>query len=1755
MTALDKLLLHLVALLIFCSAGAVDRIKVSEQISPSLLPIEFHADFGIDNENRKIPVADALQVMEVERAGEDPGLVVYACNGDLARELPAAFHFSRPDDFQVLGQLPIIGTLTGYSVYADQETLESAIIAACYRNDSAFAVRIRPSLGYPDYRFLASGKDNSGDDIWEGLTHVCLVSDYDLDGRTEAFLHVGPGYDMTPRVLICLELETMRVEWSLPVAALLWRGMMFAVPDSTDPGIIFSTYNPCNGAEDSEFFDCFTYLARVNGRGQVVYKSVLSFEHGSSGLWPTQADSEFYVFHSLPFLAPEEVTDSTESRYQFSIVDTYGRVQRTIDLPDRMAIAWNTDYDGDGALELYTLSLGGIVRIYDSAFKLLAESNRTGCSNYLGSLFVPGEDQPALAFNTAQGLELFSHRLKRLAQYEKTVDYLQPVSYDSRGRVEAVIGAHQNASYILSIRAKGWGELLGAYLWVYRDFLLLLLAILLVVTLVLSYLRARTLRLLRESEQRMRILAEGSPAAIFMVSGNSFIYANRETQRLLGYDSEEKILSRNYWDSVHPEDREMVRQRGQDRQAGKEVPARYEFRIVTPSGETRWVDYQGDTVMINGKRTVLASAVNITDRKRAEQLLAESESRYRTLVESAGEAIFMVDRDGIFVLVNEVAASHLHQAVEECVGKSMWDLFPKEVADRQMAAIRRVFDTEQPLDSDRPIGVPGIDRHYRTSLRIVKPLDGRAKFVLGIAKDISDLVNAKRSLEEERDFANSLIKTSNGMIFCLDRDMKITEFNDECVRVTGYSREEALGKKWPELCMRSEDRHPGLNDFASWVRAHPSDSYESTILTKSGEERTILWSNSTVFTADGSDFTAIAIGVDITEREKAEQALREWNLFTHALIDESPLGISVRSRTGRLLSANHAWQRIWAVSDDLLAEYKARNPRELRFNDRDAYLGAYLPEVERVYRSGGQLHISELELSNHRSGEIRWVSQYFYAITDEAGDVDRVVIVTEDITERKRAELEIIEQARALRESEEQFRLLAETAPVGIAIAQGSKVLYANPETLRLGGIDQAEVESGKLDFFAPMDADQRDAVRARFEALTRGDTSLGDLEVRVISRNGEEAWILLRGVPIEYHGQPAVLGIGLDITSRKQAELEIAEKARALAESERQFRSLAEAAPVGIVINQDDRTVYANPESLRIFGLTKEQLEAVHFAEPFAAEFRNKVAELGLAQQRGEETERDFEVRLISQTGDERWALMRGEHIEYRGKPAMLGIGIDITAQKRAAVALRDSEAKYRRIVENLFDAIVVWDTTGRISYVTPSFERILGYASEEVIGRSVLELLPESQIDVYQERLHQLISGQAIHRLELEVFRSNGDKAIIQTHTVPLFENGFVVGMQSTWRDVTRQREAENALKDSEEKFRLIAQASHDMIFLTDLDARIFYASPSVTRLGLFDADQLAGRNVRELIAPEEIPKLEATLRSLLAGRTVEGIRYNYYRMDGSVGLIEINSSPLREGSKLIGAVGIGRDITERQQAEAWLEQARQQRYQHIRQIAGGLAHEVYNSLYPVTASLHKLKERLAGKSSEEDERNERLLELSDKAVGRALALTELVNIYARLDRPSKGNLTQIVPVIMEVFEQNRPRLEKLGVEISLDLQQGLQVDCHREQIYSIFNNLLINSVDALKDRPERKISVEVRTDRAGKQVIFSDTGRGIPPEILSRIFDPFFTTKPRTGTGMGLAIVQRILEICGGRIEVKSSVDIGTTFVIFFDEAGTM
>lgn len=318
---------------------------------------------------------------------------------------------------------------------------------------------------------------------------------------------------------------------------------------------------------------------------------------------------------------------------------------------------------------------------------------------------------------------------------------------------------------------------------------------------------------------------------------------------------------------------------------------------------------------------------------------------------------------------------------------------------------------------------------------------------------------------------------------------------------------------------------------------------------------------------------------DITERKQAVDALRESESFTQAILKNSPIGISVRSSTGQLLSANDAWKQIWAIPETDLQKDITRPRDTLNFNNRDDYLKLRHEDVRRVYEQGGNLYLPELKISHGRPGAAKWVSQHFYAIQDAQGRVSRVVILTEDITERKLAH-------EIMRESEERLTAVMEGSQLGYSDwnIQTDEV-RRNERWAGMLGYTLHEIETTFNQWEELIHPDDRAHALQAVQDHLEGKTQIHRDEYRLRAKDGSYRWILDQGRIIEYdpQGRPLrMTATHTDITERKQAEAQLRQLSRAVEQS-----------PASIIITDvNGKIEYVNPKFTTLTGYTLDEVQ-----------------------------------------------------------------------------------------------------------------------------------------------------------------------------------------------------------------------------------------------------------------------------------------------------------------------------------------------------------------------------------------------------------------------------------------------------------------------------------------------------------------------------------------------------------------------------------
>jgi len=366
----------------------------------------------------------------------------------------------------------------------------------------------------------------------------------------------------------------------------------------------------------------------------------------------------------------------------------------------------------------------------------------------------------------------------------------------------------------------------------------------------------------------------------------------------------------------------------------------------------------------------------------------------------------------------------------------------------------------------------------------------------------------------------------------------------------------------------------------------------------------------------------------------------------------------------------------------------------------------------------------------------------------------------------------------------------------------------------------------------------------------------------------------------------------------------------------------------------------------------------------------------------------------------------------------------------------------------------------------------------------------------------------------------------------------------------DVTEHRQTEAALQASQTNLQAIFESTDDYILLSDNTGSPVYFNTAYANI----MKQVLGIEMKPGLKPHtflEDPAAQEQWRGFHR-RVLSGERFSFeYPLDlieGEPRYLHVSYYPIEDNGEVVGFCEYTHDITDWKKAQAELARTNERLTEQLRRVAGSLTHEISNALYPANTTLHKLQERLAERSGQVgQERNLRVLDIAMKSIERAIGLTESVRLFSKLDPTQIDEYNNLLDTIESVLRENNSCLLNQGVTIQIEVSDNLSVRCPQPHLHSIIDNLLQNSVEAMRDTDQRRFSI--KADISGELIVIvvTDTGEGITPENMPHIFEPFWTTNTTTGTGLGLSIVQRVVNLCGGTVDIQSTRGTGTTVVL--------
>jgi PAS domain S-box-containing protein len=625
---------------------------------------------------------------------------------------------------------------------------------------------------------------------------------------------------------------------------------------------------------------------------------------------------------------------------------------------------------------------------------------------------------------------------------------------------------------------------------------------------------------------------------------------------------------------------------------------------------------------------------------------------------------------------------------------------------------------------------------------------------------------------------------------------------------------------------------------------------------------------------------------------------------------------------------------------------------------------------------------------------------------------------------------------------------------------------------------------------------------------------------------------------------------IGLAI-QRDRAELERRRMDRLL------FDALG-SLPQGIAVyDRERRLQLCNPAFADLYGMRPEDMIGMSAEAIVRRSAPNTVAVDGIPVWSAEE----FARRRLAQFGkpseepmelewrDGRW-FMVSDHPTAEG--GVVFVRTDITEQKRVQTTLRDNEAFKSAMVNASLDPIITTNDRGEILEFNQAAERTFLYQRQDVLGRSAVDVLVPPPMRGARD--HGIVSlshapeqGLLGRRLEAEAMRADGS-----TFTAELAVADSVLQGQRVFtaylRDISDRQRMERALRDSEQRFRSIAEAHPVPVVIVRIaDGIVVYASPSAR--GLFGINDYLG--VRAVDFYADAADRGRIMAMVEKNGSVESVETLLRRADGTTFAAALTSRRLQwEGEQAI-VTGVV-DLTEAKKAAAEIARQREalahsEKLTALGSLLAGVAHELNNPLSVVVGQAAMLQELCGDASlSGRAEKIRRAAERCARIVKTFLAMARR--------RPPEVSAIDLNAVIEASIDLVAYSFRTTDVTVDLDLGVSLpRIMADADQINQVITNLMVNAQQALVDRPvPRHLAISTRVDQEREEVVLTvaDNGPGVPAELRQRIFEPFFTTKPTgVGTGVGLSMCQGVVESHGGRIAHHDTPGGGATFVVTF------
>ncbi|MCF7810535.1 PAS domain S-box protein [bacterium] len=1079
---------------------------------------------------------------------------------------------------------------------------------------------------------------------------------------------------------------------------------------------------------------------------------------------------------------------------------------------------------------------------------------------------------------------------------------------------------------------------------------------------------------------------------------------------------------------------------------------------------------------------------------------------------------------------------------------------------------------------------------------------------------ISQRIRVQSALGTSEERYRSIIEGTNACLFRTDKRGRLKFINDGSCRLLGLSPEELTGRFYLKF-VHPDDRERVHELFSEQLRTGESTVVsEFRYINSSGETGWLMfWVNPVI--VENEIVGLYGVGQEITNRKRTEKMQTTMNKIAaavHITKDINALYNSIYIELSDILKTDNMYIALYNKENDTLSfpfsldeaddietcpagnTLTAKVTKEnepLLINDKKTQELIERGEIDDIGTASKIWLGVPLSTNNEAIGAL--VVQSY---TDENAFTEEDMEVLQFISGQIATAIERKQAEDAMRKSEERFRQVVDNSGEGISIVDiEENILLCNPAAEMIFGVQPGTLVGKNLKEFCTPEEFGRIRTRTEQHILNKK----GSYETEIKRPDGQKRQLFIT-VNTSFDDDRRVVefySVFRDTTDQKRNErlqlviYKIADSVNTTEDINELFISIRK--ELGSIIDTRNFFIALYNDEKDLITLPLFEDEKDDFVEfpagktmtsyvvkndrPLLATdvIQKEMIERGDIEAFGSLSKVWLGVPLKLSNRVTGAVVVQSYEDADTYSEKDLEILLFVSGQiataierKQADAALQQSEEKYRQLAETAKDVIMVLNREGNLKYINQEGIKLGGYSTEEAFSMNIMDIIPDDQLPLVEDEFARRAAGEGdINVLEVDIYNKAKERIPVEVKSSLIYEDGKPTGVLVIARDITERKQAERAIRESEEKFRSVIEQSNDCIILLDFETlQVIDANPVFGKLLGYTEKEILNLRAYDFIAHDK-RNIDFIVQRLQSEQHVYIGERQYIRKDGSIIIMDVNVNHIVLGKRKALCL-VSRDITERkifeeEQRRLQIQVQETQKLESLGVLAGGIAHDFNNLLATIIGNASLAQMDISPVSPALDS----ILQI-EKSARLAADLTKQMLAYSGKGKfiVQQIDLSELVREMLHLLKTSISKKAKVNVELKENLP-AIEVDI--TQIRQVVMNLITNASDALEEQ-EGVISLVTDVRYCNREYLknaylpenlkegeyvyveVTDTGCGMDAETIGKIFDPFFTTK-FTGRGLGLAAVLGIVRGHNAAIKISSERSKGTTFTVLFPSTG--